>query len=118
MASVIARTDKAGHVCGCQVWWREDGSASGEWRNERFGDEGSAGVFRNAVGATGQTWLLGWVKGKGSMDEEAADELRHHFDHFAQASVENAADGPGGARDQPCHGRWWSIAETPSSLGS
>lgn len=28
------------------------------------------------------------------------------------------ADGPGGSGDQPRHGRWWSIAATPSSPGA
>ncbi|WP_405882818.1 hypothetical protein OG762_32200 [Streptomyces sp. NBC_01136] len=76
MASVVARKNKAGKVTSYQVRWRDGGSASGDWRTERFTDEESARVFKDAVDEAGQNQPLGWAKGKGYIDPTAADELR------------------------------------------
>ncbi|MGW5062694.1 hypothetical protein ACWEQ2_36230 [Streptomyces sp. NPDC004096] len=56
MASVVARKNKAGQVTSYQVRWRDGGAASGDWQTERFDDEESAGVFKNAVDEAGQNW--------------------------------------------------------------
>ncbi|MET4641595.1 hypothetical protein ABID95_001316 [Streptomyces atratus] len=49
MASLTLRKNKAGHVTSYQVKWRDGGSASGDWQTERFDDEPSAKVFKEAV---------------------------------------------------------------------
>ncbi|MFF4826462.1 hypothetical protein ACFY20_26215 [Streptomyces sp. NPDC001312] len=54
MASVVARKNRAGTVTSYQVRWRDGGSASGAWQSERFDDEDSAGVFKEAVDEAGQ----------------------------------------------------------------
>ncbi|MET7628820.1 site-specific integrase [Streptomyces sp. NPDC005078] len=89
MASLTPRKNKAGHVTSYQVKWRDGGSASGDWQTERFDDEPSAEVFKEAVEEAGHNWPFGWVKGKGYIDPAAADQLRYRFDRWAVESVEN-----------------------------
>ncbi|MFE9127709.1 tyrosine-type recombinase/integrase [Streptomyces sp. NPDC007148] len=90
MASVVARKNKAGQVTSYQVRWRDGGAASGDWQTERFDDEESAGVFKNAVDEAGQNWPPGWVKGKGYIAQDSYEgELRYRFDRWARQSVEN-----------------------------
>ncbi|MFE7041227.1 site-specific integrase [Streptomyces atratus] len=69
--------------------WREGGVRAGEQQTERFDDEDSAEVFRDAVDEAGQHWPPGWVKDKGYVDPAAADQLRYRFDRWAVESVEN-----------------------------
>ncbi|WP_329449963.1 hypothetical protein OG894_04465 [Streptomyces sp. NBC_01724] len=57
--------------------WKDGGTRSDRWQSERFDDEDSAGVFKDAVDEAGQHWPPGWVKGKGYIDPTAADELRY-----------------------------------------
>ncbi|WP_228976754.1 site-specific integrase [Streptomyces sp. DH12] len=89
MASIVERKNKAGEVTSYQVKWRLGGSRTGDWQTERFDDEDSAKVFRNAVEEHGHAWPPGWVKGEGYIDAAAADELQYRFDRFARASIEN-----------------------------
>ncbi|MFD3494273.1 hypothetical protein ACFWWB_27525 [Streptomyces sp. NPDC058690] len=56
--------------------WREGGVRTGEQQIERFDDEDSAKVFRDAVDEAGQHWPPGWVKDKGYIDPAPADQLR------------------------------------------
>ncbi|MFE7216782.1 tyrosine-type recombinase/integrase [Streptomyces sp. NPDC057611] len=95
MASVVARKNRAGTVTSYQVRWRDGGSASGAWQSERFDDEDSAGVFKEAVDEAGQNWPPGWVKGKGYIDPAAVDgaELCYRFDRWALACIENRTAG-------------------------
>ncbi|MFE7356956.1 hypothetical protein ACFU8Q_28310 [Streptomyces sp. NPDC057543] len=69
--------------------WKDGGKRSDGWQCERFDDEDSAKVFRDAVDEAGQHWPPGWVKGKGYIDPTAADELRYRFDRWAVESVES-----------------------------
>ncbi|MFJ3249178.1 tyrosine-type recombinase/integrase [Streptomyces sp. NPDC086782] len=89
MASVVPRKNRRGEITSYQVKWRDCGSATGDWQTERFDDEDSAKVFKAAVDEAGQNWPLGWVKGKGFIDEASADELRYRFDRFARESLAN-----------------------------
>ncbi|MFI1291791.1 tyrosine-type recombinase/integrase [Streptomyces sp. NPDC020792] len=89
MASVVPRKNRAGEITSYQVKWRDGGSKSGDWQTERFDDEDSANVFKRAVDEAGQNWPLGWVKGKGFIDEASADELRYRFDRFAREFIAN-----------------------------
>ncbi|MEU0629379.1 hypothetical protein [Streptomyces sp. NPDC005989] len=73
--------------------WKDGGKRSDGWQTERFDDEDSAKVFKDAVDAAGQHWPPGWVKGKGYIDPTAADELRYCFDRWAVESVENRTAG-------------------------
>ncbi|MET7526819.1 hypothetical protein [Streptomyces sp900116325] len=89
MVNVAARRNKAGEVSSYQVRWREGGVRTGEQQTERFDDEDSAIVFRDAVDEAGQHWPPGWVKGKGYIDPAAADQLRYRFDRWAVECIEN-----------------------------
>ncbi|MBC9729886.1 site-specific integrase [Streptomyces sp. TRM68367] len=91
MASVVARKNKAGEITSYQVKWRLGGSASADWQTERFDDEDSATVFKEAVDEAGQLWPPGWVKGKGYIDQAAGDvdELRYRFDNWARECIGN-----------------------------
>ncbi|MEU5834555.1 site-specific integrase [Streptomyces diacarni] len=91
MASVHPRKDKAGEVVSYQVKWRLGGARNGPWQTERFDDEVSAGVFKEAVDEAGQQWPPGWIKGRGYIvqDAEQPDQDRYRFDAFAVNSVEN-----------------------------
>ncbi|MEU9033848.1 site-specific integrase [Streptomyces sp. NPDC048352] len=93
MASVVPRKNAAGEVTSYQVKWRDGGSRTGDWQNERFEDEDSAKVFKDSVDEHGQNWPPGWVKGKGYIDPESEDELRYRFDQFARASIDNRTAG-------------------------
>ncbi|MGY4913615.1 hypothetical protein ACWD9K_00065 [Streptomyces sp. 900116325] len=55
MANVAARRNKAGEVSSYQVRWREGGVRTGEQQTERFDDEDSAIVFRDAFDEAGST---------------------------------------------------------------
>lgn len=99
MAYVTKRKNNAGEVTSYQVKWRLSGSRSSPQQTERFDDETSACVSRDAVNeagqqwppgwVTGQQWPPGWVKGKGYIDPAAGVEERFRFDHFAQDSIKN-----------------------------
>ncbi|QIY99426.1 tyrosine-type recombinase/integrase [Streptomyces sp. S1D4-11] len=93
MASVVPRKNKAGKITSYQVKWRDGGSKTGDWQTERFDDEPSATVFKEAVDEAGQNWPPGWVKGKGYIDPETADELRYRFDRWAVESIKNRTAG-------------------------
>lgn len=86
MASVVPRKNKDGAVTSYQVKWR----INGDWQIERFTDEDSAKVFKQAVDDAGQRWPAGWVKGKGFIDPQAEepDETRYRFREYALAYIE------------------------------
>ncbi|WP_327272624.1 hypothetical protein OG609_10855 [Streptomyces sp. NBC_01224] len=54
-------------------------ASSNGWQCERFDNEGSAKVFKDAVDEAGQHWPPGWVKGNGYIAPTAADELRYRW---------------------------------------
>ncbi|MGJ3559026.1 hypothetical protein ACR6C2_08605 [Streptomyces sp. INA 01156] len=53
----------------------------------------SAEVFKDAVDEAGQNWPPGWVKGKGYVDPEAADESSYRFENWARRSIANRTAG-------------------------
>ncbi|MFE4651447.1 hypothetical protein OH781_27850 [Streptomyces sp. NBC_01550] len=59
---------------------KDGGTWSDRWRSERFDDEDSAKVLKDAVDEAGQHGPPGRVKGKGYIDPTAADELRYRFE--------------------------------------
>ncbi|MEW2222099.1 hypothetical protein AB0939_22885 [Streptomyces sp. NPDC006990] len=73
--------------------WRLGGVRSGPWQTERFDDEDSATVFKEAVDEAGQQWPPGWIKGTGHIAADAArpDEDRYRFRDFAANSIQNRA---------------------------
>jgi integrase len=71
------------------VKWNLGGSRSAPQQTERFTDEPSAEVFRDAVNANGQMWPPGWIKGKGYVDPTYSDEARFRFDAYARESIKN-----------------------------
>lgn len=87
MAQIVERRNRVGQVTSYQVRWRAGGSRTGAGQSERFDDRPSAEVFRDAVNEHGQTWPPGWVKGRGYVDQEAAepDEMRFRFRAYALA---------------------------------
>ncbi|QKW07018.1 site-specific integrase [Streptomyces sp. NA04227] len=91
MAYVQPLKNKHGEVTSYRVKWRAGGARDGDWQGERFDDETSAGVFKDAVDEAGQQWPAGWVKGQGYVDQNAADpdEKRYRFREFATNLVEN-----------------------------
>ncbi|RPK82607.1 MULTISPECIES: hypothetical protein [Streptomyces] len=91
MASVHPRKNKHGEITSYQVKWRLGGSRGGDPQNERFDDEVSAEVFKNAVDEHGQQWPPGWVKGEGYIDPaaEQPDDERYRFKNYALESVRN-----------------------------
>ncbi|MEW2568429.1 site-specific integrase [Streptomyces sp. NPDC047070] len=91
MAYVQPLKNKALEITSYRVRWRLGGARDGEWQHERFEDEASAEIFRDAVNEGGQQWPPGWVKGKGYIDPAAGstDEARFRFRNFARASIEN-----------------------------
>ncbi|MGY3199829.1 tyrosine-type recombinase/integrase [Streptomyces sp. TE5632] len=93
MASVIGRRNKTGEIVSYQVKWRAGGKRTGDWQTERFTDEVSAEVFKDAVDEAGQNWPPGWVKGKGYVDPEAADESSYRFENWARRSIANRTAG-------------------------
>ncbi|MFF2433434.1 hypothetical protein ACFVU4_04555 [Streptomyces sp. NPDC058107] len=80
MASIVPRRNKAGEILSHQVKWKDGGTRSDRRRSERFDDEDSAEVLKDAVDEAGQHWSPGRVKGKGYIDPTAADELRYRFE--------------------------------------
>lgn len=91
MASVHPRENKAGKVTSYQVKWRLGGARSAPVQTERFNDETSAKVFKEAVDDCGQEWPPGWVKGRGYITQDAADDkddARFRFRAYATASIE------------------------------
>ncbi|MFH8577210.1 tyrosine-type recombinase/integrase [Streptomyces zaomyceticus] len=94
MASVVPRRNKAGEITSYQVKWRDGGRASGDWQTERFDDEDSAKVFKDAVDEAGQHWPPGWIKGQGYVAEEHADDSQYRFEDWARRSMENRTAGP------------------------
>ncbi|MFD5788670.1 tyrosine-type recombinase/integrase [Streptomyces sp. NPDC127037] len=89
MASVHSRKNKAGEVSSYQVKWRLGGGRDAPWQTEKFDDEPSAEVFRDAVNEHGQQWPPGWVKGRGYIDPGAATDEECRFDTFARESIKN-----------------------------
>lgn len=76
MASIRTRARKDG-TATYEVRWKQGGRA-GSWEYEKFGDPGQASAFKGLVDAHGQQWPVGWVPGKGYVDEE--DEEPAHPD--------------------------------------
>ncbi|MFC8463345.1 tyrosine-type recombinase/integrase [Streptomyces sp. NPDC057250] len=81
MASVVPRKNAAGEVTSYQVKWRLGGK--GGWQTERFDDDDSAKVFKEAVEAAGHQWPPGWKKGVGYLSEEA----QYRFEDYARRSI-------------------------------
>jgi hypothetical protein len=69
-------------------------SSYAPFQTERFDDEDSAGIFKQAVDEAGQQWPPGWVKGKGYVAPTAGDEdaLRYRFDNGAPECLKNRTD--------------------------
>ncbi|MEW2164338.1 site-specific integrase [Streptomyces sp. NPDC007084] len=102
MASVHPRKNKAGDVTSYQVKWRLGGARDGLWQTERFNDEPSAQVFKDAVDEADQQWPLGWVKGRGYITaEQAAQEgdEKFRFRAYATESIRQRAKGEQRYRD-------------------
>lgn len=91
MAYIARRKNKDGEVSSYQVKWRLGGSRESPFQTERFEDEDSAKVFKQAVDDNGQMWPPGWIKGKGYIDPTAGDpdELKYRFDNYARESIKN-----------------------------
>ncbi|MFZ3595127.1 tyrosine-type recombinase/integrase [Streptomyces sp. BH104] len=91
MAYVQALKNKHGQITSYRVRWRTGGKRGGDPQGERFDDETSAGVFKDAVDEAGQHWPAGWVKGEGYVDQTAAepDEKKYRFRAYATNIVEN-----------------------------
>ncbi|MEU2487135.1 site-specific integrase [Streptomyces sp. NPDC012617] len=93
MAYIAPRKNKDGEITSYQVKWRLGGARDGLPQNERFDDEPSAEVFKEAVNGAGQQWPAGWVKGKGfvtTLDGAEADaDRRYRFRAYATQSVKN-----------------------------
>lgn len=89
MAYVTPRKNAAGEITSYQVKWRLGGARSAPQQTERFDDEESATVFKEAVDDHGQQWPPGWVKGKGYIDPGAATEERFIFRDYGLESIRN-----------------------------
>ncbi|MFJ2206040.1 tyrosine-type recombinase/integrase [Streptomyces microflavus] len=89
MAYVEPVKSKAGEITSYRVKWRLGGARDGDWQGERFLDETSAGVFRDAVNDNAQQWPPGWVKGKGYIAPGSEDEARFNFEAYARESIKN-----------------------------
>jgi integrase len=98
MASVHPRKNKAGEITSWQVKWRLGGGRAGKGQTERFDDEPSAAVFKEAVDAAGQQWPTGWVKGKGFIDPDTGDEERFRFRNYAATIVDTKTGIEGNTR--------------------
>jgi integrase len=89
MAYITTRKNGAGEVTSHQVKWRLGGARTAPWQTERFDDEDSAKIFRDAVNAAGQQWPPGWIKGRGYVDESADLDERYVFRAFATEIITN-----------------------------
>lgn len=90
MASVHSRKNKAGEITSYQVKWRLGGGREAPVQTERFDDEPSAEVFKDAVNEHQQQWPPGWVKGKGYIDLSAAvEETSYIFRNYAREVIKN-----------------------------
>jgi integrase len=98
MASVHPRKNNAGDITSWQVKWRLGGRRDGKGQTERFDDEPSAVVFKEAVDAAGQQWPPGWVKGKGFITPDAHDEERYRFRRYAAEIVDTKTGIEGNSR--------------------
>lgn len=88
MAYVTPRKNAAGEITSYQVKWRLGGGRSTPQQVERFLDEPSAEVFRDAVKAAGEQWPPGWVKGVGYVEEDDEDEsAQYQFEAYARESI-------------------------------
>ncbi|MER7813080.1 hypothetical protein [Streptomyces sp900116325] len=93
MASIVPRRNKAGEILSYQVKWKDGGARSDRWQSERFDDEDSAKVFKDAVEEAGQHWPPGWVKGKGYIDPAAWFGARREVDE--RRMIGSVDDGAG-----------------------
>ncbi|WP_329141071.1 tyrosine-type recombinase/integrase [Streptomyces sp. NBC_00670] len=98
MASVHPRKNKREEITSWQVKWRLGGGRGGDVQTERFDDETSATVFKKAVDEAGQQWPPGWVKGKGYVAPDAADEERFRFRVFAAKVIDTKTGIEGNSR--------------------
>ncbi|MEU1853636.1 site-specific integrase [Streptomyces sp. NPDC019990] len=107
MAYVKEMKNKDDVVTSHRVRWRLGGARDGEWQSERFdGDEAgreAAEAFCAAVNECGQEWPPGWVKGKGMIAPDAADESEYRFTRYAADSVDHRTGVEDRYRDA-CHG--------------
>jgi hypothetical protein len=55
MASIVPRGNQARGIHSYQVRWKDGGTQSDRWQSERFDDEDSAKVFKDAVDEAGST---------------------------------------------------------------
>ncbi|MFF2331917.1 MULTISPECIES: tyrosine-type recombinase/integrase [unclassified Streptomyces] len=95
MASVHPRETRDGEITSYQVKWRQPGpDGKPQWQTEKFdGDEegkDAADLFKQAVTEAGQRWPLGWVKGRGYIQPDAAlpDEDQYRFRTYATRRIE------------------------------
>ncbi|MFF5968148.1 tyrosine-type recombinase/integrase [Streptomyces collinus] len=107
MAYVKAMKNKSGELTSHRVIWRLGGSRTGAPQAERFDptDEGreAAELFCEAVNENGQQWPPGWVKGKGMIAPDAADDSEYRFARYAAESVNHRTGVEDRYRDA-CHG--------------
>ncbi|MGW1544064.1 hypothetical protein ACWCPM_28130 [Streptomyces sp. NPDC002309] len=107
MAYVKAMENADGEVTSYRVRWRKGGARDGLGESERFdGDEvgrEAAELFCAAVNDAGQDWPPGWVKGKGMIVPDAADDSEYRFDRYAAESVNHRTGVEDRYRDA-CHG--------------
>ncbi|MGW6739748.1 tyrosine-type recombinase/integrase [Streptomyces sp. NPDC055025] len=89
MASIHPRENADGEVTSYQVKWRLGGGRGAPWQTEKFDDEDSAGVFKDAVDDAGQHWPPGWVKGRGYIDPTAGDDAAYVFEAYARECIKN-----------------------------
>ncbi|MFI2434754.1 tyrosine-type recombinase/integrase [Streptomyces sp. NPDC018693] len=107
MAYVKPMKNKDGVVTSYRVRWRKGGARNGRGESERFdGDEAgleAAELFCEAVNQAGQDWPPGWVKGKGMIAPDAADDSEYRFERYAAESVNHRTGVEDRYRDA-CHG--------------
>ncbi|MEU7323311.1 site-specific integrase [Streptomyces griseoviridis] len=107
MAYVKPMENEDGVVTSHRVKWRLGGARDGRWQSERFdGDEDgaeAAKVFCASVNECGQQWPPGWVKGKGMISPDVADESEYRFTRYAAESVDHRTGVEDRYRDA-CHG--------------
>lgn len=107
MAYVKEMKNARGVVTSHRVIWRLGGSRTGAPQAERFDptEEGreAAELFCEAVNANGQHWPPGWVKGKGMIAPDAADDSEYRFSRYAAESV-NHRTGVEDRYKDACHG--------------
>lgn len=107
MAYVKPMLNADGDITSYRVRWRKGGARKAPGESERF-DPDEAGLeaaelFCAAVNEAGQNWPAGWVKGRGMIAPDVADESEYRFDQYAAESVNHRTGVEDRYRDA-CHG--------------